>query len=99
MTGTGPSAKRRSVALDLGVRAFGAVVEQRHPPCAGRDAQADGVLGRSVAEETLGLDLFGPEVRVVDEEVDPARQLERRLVVLADAVGPGPSAVGQWSGR
>ena len=73
-------------------------MEERDPAGAGSCAQPDRVLGGRVAEGGLGRDLLRAEVGVVDQEIDVARQLERRVVVFAPAVGPGPSAVGQWSG-
>ena len=42
-----------------------------------------------MAERPFGLHLFGPEVGVVDQEIDVVGQPECRLVVLADAAGAG----------
>ena len=78
------------------VGAVGLVVEQQDPPGAGPAAEADGVVGRRVAERGLGRDLLG------EQEARRGSARPRRSASSSAAgwyapqpSGPGPSAVGQ----
>src|SRR6202042_442035 len=75
--------------FDLAVGAVRSMVEERDLARPGHGPQADRVLGGGMAEGRFSLHLLGPEMRVVDEEIDVVGELERRLVVLADPTGPG----------
>ena len=94
-TGTRSGRPRRRCARVGGGRARPRV----HPAMAPRPTR---VFGRRVAERALRLHLLGAEVGIVDQQVDVARQLERRLVVLADALGArarAPSGSGRGCRR
>ena len=68
------------------------------PGGAGPAPERDRVVGGGVPEDGLGGHLLGQRWASWISTIDAARQLERGRVVFAPALGPGPSAVGQWSG-
>ena len=89
MTGTGLSANRQTVRSTSAVGALRPVMEERDLTRARHGPRAHRVLGGRMAERPFGLHLLGPEVGVVDQEIDVVGQLEGRLVVLADPTGAG----------
>ena len=74
------------------------MVEQRNPASARQRPQPHRVLRRGVTERPLGRHLLGPQMGVVDQQVDAAGQFEGGLVVLAHPFGAGAERRGQWSG-
>ena len=72
MTGTGLSAKRQTVRSTSTVGAVRSMVEERDLARPGHGPQADRVLGGGMAERPFSLHLLGPEMGVVDQEIDVA---------------------------
>ena len=102
LTGTSQRQRRRFVGPDHGHGALGEPAHGQVDLCVGRARVGGGRARPVAApamvprptpysaaawpNEPSALDLLGSEVGVVDEQVDVARQLQRRFVVLADAL-------------
>src|SRR5277367_3854379 len=73
-------------AVECVVGAVVAMVEERDRARAGPACELDGVVGDGVPEVGFGGELLGEQLRVVDEHVGVACELDGGGVVLAEAV-------------
>ena len=85
------------------VGAVGAVVEEHHRPRAGAPRELHRVVADRVPVARFRRELLGEELRIVDQHVGVARELERGGVVLAEPVlaraERGGTVVGQIGER
>ena len=98
ITGTGLPANRhrvRSTSASLRSGRWWKSATRRAPAMV---PSRDRVFGGRMAERPFGFHLLGPEVGVVNQEIDVVGQPEGASWYSPMPPGPGPSAVGQWSG-